>query len=88
MSTANTNLLERLVPTLHVCLHPNLSAAGPRVWDGLLAMAMAIRPDLQDDRFSGPGFPEISEIVHHENHDVEGVSVEVQEFRLFSRSWS
>ncbi|CAM9633251.1 unnamed protein product, partial [Ectocarpus sp. 13 AM-2016] len=47
-----------------------------RVWDGLLAMAVDVRTDLQDDRLAGPGVSEISEIVYHENHDVEGVSVE------------
>ncbi|CAM9616702.1 unnamed protein product [Ectocarpus sp. 4 AP-2014] len=47
-----------------------------RVWDGLLTMAMDIRPDLQGDRFAGPSVSETSKIVYHENHDVEGVSVE------------
>lgn len=51
-------------------------------------MAMDVRPDLQDDRFAGPGVSEISEIVYHENHDVEGVSVEVEGSGLFSPSWS
>ncbi|CAM9200072.1 unnamed protein product, partial [Ectocarpus sp. 12 AP-2014] len=47
-----------------------------RVWDGQLAIAMDVRTDLQDNRFAGPGVSEISDIVYHEHHDVEGVSVE------------